>query len=114
MFEPGNYYGSYSTGVISDKISTLQLRRRREVNGRLCIIEVGVDLEFCGHAHRHDVDLIIRASIKLIIPLVQVHLISGIWPFAIVVPTMFLLDSISRASLSTCLLQSNTLVQPLL
>ena len=42
----------------------------REVNGRLCIEEVGVDLELCVHAHGHDVDLIIKASIKLIIPLV--------------------------------------------
>ena len=42
----------------------------REVNGRLCIGEVGVDLELCVHAHGHDVDLIIKASLKLIIPLV--------------------------------------------
>ena len=67
---PENYYGSYSSGVMSDKISTLQLRQRREVNERLCIREVGVDLELCVHAHGHDVDLIIKASLKLIIPLV--------------------------------------------
>ena len=42
----------------------------REVNGRLCIEEVGVDLELCVHAHGHDVDLIITTSLKLIIPLV--------------------------------------------
>ena len=42
----------------------------REVNGRLCIEEVGVDLELCVHAHGHDVDLIMEASLKLIIPLV--------------------------------------------
>ena len=42
----------------------------REANGRLCIEEVGVDLELCVHAHGHDVDLIIKASVKLIIPLV--------------------------------------------
>ena len=53
-----------------DKISTLQLHRTREVNERLCIGEVGVDLELCVHAHGHDVDLIIKASLKLIIPLV--------------------------------------------
>ena len=43
----------------------------REVNERLCIGEVGVDLELCVHAHGHDVDLLIEASFeKLIIPLV--------------------------------------------
>ena len=48
--------------------STIQLHRTREVNERLCIGEVGVDLELCVHAHGHDVDLIIKASVKLIIP----------------------------------------------
>ena len=43
---------------------------KRIVNGRLYIEEVGVDLELCVHAHGHDVDLIIKASLKLIIPLV--------------------------------------------
>ena len=42
----------------------------REVNERLCIEEVGVDLELCVHAHGHNVDLIIKAFLKLIIPLV--------------------------------------------
>ena len=51
---------------------------KREVNVRLCFGEVGVDLELCVHAHGHDVDLIIKASLTLIIPLVLVHLISGI------------------------------------
>ena len=36
----------------------------RETNERLCIEEVGVDLELCVHAHGHDVDLIIKASLK--------------------------------------------------
>ena len=40
----------------------------REVNERLCIGEVGVDLELCVHAHAHGVDLIMEASLKLIIP----------------------------------------------
>ena len=31
---------------------------KREVNGRLYIEEVGVDLELCAHAHGHDVELI--------------------------------------------------------
>ena len=43
---------------------------KREVNGRLYIEEVGVDLELCVHAHGHDVDPIIKAFLKLIIPLV--------------------------------------------
>ena len=64
LSEPGNYYGSYSIVVMSDNTSTLPLRRRREVNERLCIKEVGVDLELCVHAHGHDVDLIIKASLK--------------------------------------------------
>ena len=76
---------------MSDKISTLQLRRRREVSERLFIREVGVDLELCVRAHGHDVDLIIKTSLQLIIPLVSVHLISGIWSFAIVVPTVIVL-----------------------
>ena len=46
------------------------LHQKREVNERLCIGEVGVDLELCVHAHGHDVDLIIKASLKLNIPLV--------------------------------------------
>ena len=33
------------------------------MNERLCIEEVGVDLELCVHAHRHDVDLIMEASL---------------------------------------------------
>ena len=41
----------------------------RGVNERLCIGEVGVVLELCVHAHGHDVDLIIEASLKIIIPL---------------------------------------------
>ena len=34
----------------------------REVNGRLCIEEVGVDLEPCVHAHGRDVYPIMEAS----------------------------------------------------
>ena len=52
------------------KFSTLQLHQMREVNERLCIEEVGVDLELCVHAHGHDVDLIMEASLKVIIPMV--------------------------------------------
>ena len=36
----------------------------REVNGRLCIEEVRVDLELCVHAHGKDVDLIMKVSLK--------------------------------------------------
>ena len=52
------------------KLSTLMPLSKREVNGRLYIEEVGVDLGPCVHAHGHDVDHIIKASLKLIIPLV--------------------------------------------
>ena len=36
--------------------------KKREVNGRLYIEEVGVDLELCVHAHGHDVYPIMEAS----------------------------------------------------
>ena len=68
--EPESFHESYSSGTSPDKISTLQLHQTREVNARLCIEEVGVDLELCVHAHGHDVDLIIKPFLKLIIPLV--------------------------------------------
>ena len=38
-----------------------QIIFNRAVNERLCIAEVGVDLELCVHAHGHDVDLIIKS-----------------------------------------------------
>ena len=62
--EPKSFHESYYSGVLPDIISTLQLHRTREVNERICIGEVGVDLELCVHAHGHDVDLIIKASLK--------------------------------------------------
>ena len=37
----------------------------QEVNERLCIGEVGVDLEPCVRGHGNDVDLIIKASLKI-------------------------------------------------
>ena len=44
------------------KISTTNvIIKIREAKGRLCIEEVGVDLELCVHAHGHDVDLIIKS-----------------------------------------------------
>ena len=61
--EPESFHESDSSGVLPDNISTLQLHRKQEVNGRLGIEEVGVDLELCVHAHRHDVDLIMEASL---------------------------------------------------
>ena len=48
----------------------LQLLLKREVNERLCIKEVGVDLELCVHAHGNDVDRIIKASLQINISLV--------------------------------------------
>ena len=70
MCELESIHESYSSGASLDKISTLQILHKREVDERLCIGEVGVDLELCVHAHGHDVDIIIEASLKLIIPLV--------------------------------------------
>ena len=63
-------FTSHTLLVFYQMISTIQLHRMREVNERLCIEEVGVDLELCIHAHGHDVDLIIKTFLKLIIPLV--------------------------------------------
>ena len=54
--EPGIFYGTYPSRVMPDKISTLHLHRKREVNEVMCIEEVGVDLELCVHAHGNDVD----------------------------------------------------------
>ena len=65
MCELGSFHESYSSGILPYKISTLQLHRTREVNERICIGEVGVDLELCVHAHGHDVDLLIEASFKI-------------------------------------------------
>ena len=76
LCEPGNYYGSYSTSVMSDKISTLQLHRTREVNERLCIGEVGVDLELCVHAHGRDVYPIMETSCNNNYFLDKYHLVS--------------------------------------
>ena len=50
------------------KLSTLIPLSKREVKVRLCIEEVGVDLELCVHAHGHGVYLIMEASLKLITP----------------------------------------------
>ena len=81
---------SYSSVVSSDKIST-QLRWRREVNERLCIREVGVDLELCVHAHGHDVDPIMEASCNNNYFLDKYHLVSVNWSFATMVPTVIVL-----------------------
>ena len=52
------------------KLSTTNvIFKIRGVNERLCIEQVGVDLEPCVHAHGHDVYLIMEASLKIIIPL---------------------------------------------
>src|ERR1041385_2453769 len=45
LCEPRNFCGSHCTGVTPDKFPTLQLHRKREVNERICIEEVGVDPE---------------------------------------------------------------------
>ena len=45
--------------------TTIVIFEIREVNERLCIEEVGVDLELCVHAHGHDVHLLIEASFKI-------------------------------------------------
>ena len=69
MCELESFHESYSSGILPYKISTLQLHRTREVNERICIEEVGVDLELCVHAHGPDVELIMEASCKIFNPL---------------------------------------------
>ena len=80
----------------------------------LGIEEAGVDLELCVHAHGQDVDLLIEASFKINYSLGISS--SYIWDlaFAIMVRTMFSFKYHFSYKLSTCLLQSNTPVQPLL
>ena len=65
MCELGRFHESYSSGISPGKTFNTNALSKREVNGRLCIEEVGVDLELCVHAHRHDVDLHIEASFKI-------------------------------------------------
>lgn len=72
-------------------------------------------LDLCVHAHGHDVDPIMEASCNNnyfldIISFGIGELILLQWWFRPCPP----LNTISRASLSTCLLQRNALVQPLL
>ena len=77
----------------------------REVNERLCIGEVGVDLELCVHVHAHDVDPILEAScnnnyfLDMISSSICVLILLQSW-FRPCSP----LNTISRTSLSTCLL----------
>ena len=75
----------------------------RAVNERLCIGKVGVDLELCVHAHGHDVDPIMEASCNYFLDILSfwyrwIDLLQS-W-FRPCSP----LNTISRASLSTCLL----------
>ena len=65
LCELESFHGSHTSGIMPDKMSTLQLPRMWEVNERLCIKEVGVDLELFVHAHRHDVDPIIEVSCNI-------------------------------------------------
>ena len=50
------------------------------MNERLCIEEMGVDLELCVHAHGPNVDLIMEASCDIIIPLLLVLTVSMFGP----------------------------------
>ena len=67
---PKDFIGHTYLVLHQVKLSTTNvIFEKREVNGRLYIEEVGVDLELCVHAHGHDVYLIMEASLKIIIPL---------------------------------------------
>ena len=75
------------------------------MNERLCIEEVGVDLGLCVHAHGQDVDPIMEASYNnsyfpgIISSGIGVLILLQSW-FRPCSP----LNTISRTSLSTCLL----------
>ena len=86
--EPKSFHESYSSGVLPDIISKLQLHRKREVNGRLCIEEVGVDLGLCVHAHGPDVELIMEASCDNNNTLAISSSSIYVWSFATLVLTM--------------------------
>ena len=62
MCEVGSFHESYSSGISPGKTFNTNAFIKREVNGRLYIEEVGVDLELCVHAHGHDVDPIMETS----------------------------------------------------
>ena len=65
------------------------------MNEKVCIGEVGVDLEPCVHAHGPDVKLIIEASCNDNNPLVIGSSCIYVWSFAIMVPTiLFFFDPI--------------------
>ena len=85
------------------------------MNERVCIGEVGVDLELCVHAHGHDVDPIMEASCNNNYFLDIISFCIG----ELILCNrgsdhMFFFDPISRANLSTCLLWINTPVQRLI
>ena len=83
------------------------------MNERLSTREVGVDLELCVHTHEPDVELIIEASCNNNNPLVITSSLNYAWSFATVVSTILFFFPISWTSLSACLLQMISLVQPL-
>ena len=104
MCELESFLDSYTSGILPDKISTLQLLRKWEVNEILSIGEVRADLVLCVHAHGHDVDLIIKASVKLIIPQYKFILYLGSGLLQSWFRPCSPVNTISRASVSTFLL----------
>ena len=45
LCEPESFHGSYSSGVSPGKFSILKTFSKGEANGKVCIVEVGVDPE---------------------------------------------------------------------
>ena len=67
---PKDFTGQTYLVLHQVKLSTTNvIFKIREVNERLCVEQVGVNLEPCVHAHGNDVYLIMEASLKIIIPL---------------------------------------------
>ena len=60
---PGNFCGSYSTGVTPDKISKITTSSKpiSELKGD-ALKKWESTLNLCVHAHGHDVELIMKAS----------------------------------------------------
>ena len=101
-WEPESFHKSYSSGVLPDKIPTLQFLSKQEVNEMICIKEVGVDLELCVHAHENDVDRL-GSFLQNDYPAVWFFQYSWNWFLIVMVPTMLSWSDISDGNSFQCL-----------
>ena len=69
LSEPESFHKSYPSGVLPDNFLAYNFfEDEKSMKGYA--LEVGVDLELCVHAHGHDVDHVMEASLIIIITLV--------------------------------------------